>query len=58
MAAFLLMNYFFPGDKNHKRIIKAKEDFIKDMSFNLPIGVITHTIDKFLNSSDKKNHQS
>jgi len=42
------MNYFFPKEKNQKRVIRAKEDFIKDMSFRLETGAITYTIDKFL----------
>lgn len=38
MAAFLMLRYFFPVDKNPRRINKAKEDFAKDMSFRLETG--------------------
>jgi hypothetical protein len=48
MAAFLLMRYFFPEDRNQKKTTRSKEDFLKDMSFRLETGAVTHTIDKFL----------
>lgn len=48
MSAFLLMRYFFPEDRNQKKTTRSKEDFLKDMSFRLETGAVTHTIDKFL----------
>ena len=40
IAEFILMSYFFPGQKERSKLEKYKQDYLKDMNFLLNTGEI------------------
>jgi len=46
IAECILFKYFFPDHKDKKKQIKCSEEYLKDMNFSLPTGLVNQATDK------------